>query len=371
VRLLIVDDDEVFRQELGDLLQEEGHQVQTAPNVPKAVELLEHQDFDVVFTDLKMPRQSGMELLKEIHSRWPATLVVMITGYATVDSAVEAMKVGAFDYIRKPFQLEQVHQVLEMARQEFEFQGNRDDGGDVDAIVRGWLERANLEVLQITPRPVRPAKGLTPLAINPGDPSVMRDAVEAFVVPRARAGLVLEGADRFFENHRRQDVLEFIATLRQRMQGKGPFLVTFDPKRVSGPDAADLRAAVVEPTTRATLEALSNPLRRAVLRRAATGPCSFTEAMRAAGLDDSPKLSFHLRKLVEDGLLAHHGEEYRITARGEESIRLLGELDAASAIGLAGNAALPFTGERAGTSPTSGRPARRGSSAKPRGRSAR
>ncbi|HUI38880.1 MAG TPA: winged helix-turn-helix domain-containing protein, partial [Thermoplasmata archaeon] len=76
----------------------------------------------------------------------------------------------------------------------------------------------------------------------------------------------------------------------------------------------------------------------AVLRRAAEGPCSFTEAMKAAGLDDSPKLSFHLRRLVEDGLLAHQGDEYRITPRGRESIRLLGEIDAMAAFG---NTVLP------------------------------
>jgi DNA-binding transcriptional ArsR family regulator len=161
--------------------------------------------------------------------------------------------------------------------------------------------------------------------------------------------------EALLENHRRQDILDFVRTLRERMEGKGPFLVTFDPKRVSSDVAAELRAAVVESSTRATLEALSNPLRRAVLRRAMVGACSFTEAMRAAGLDDSPKLSFHLRKLVEDGLLAHAGEEYRITPRGEESIRLLGELDAAASIGLTGNAVIPSAplsrGVRAGSAP--------------------
>jgi CheY-like chemotaxis protein len=368
VRLLIVDDDAVFRQELGDLLQEAGHQVLTAPNVPKAIELLEAQDVDVVFTDLKMPRQSGMELLKEVRSRWPRILVVMITGYATVDTAVEAMKVGAFDYVRKPFRLEQVQQVLEMARQEFQFQGERNGVPDVDSVVRAWVGRAQLEVLQVSPRALRPGKGVTVVALDPAEPSRIRDAVEAFVVPRPRVGLVLEGVDRLLQTHRRQDVLEFIGSLRQRMEGKGPFLVTFDPKRVSAHDATDLRAAVVESSTRATLEALSNPLRRAVLRRAAVGPCSFTEAMRAAGLDDSPKLSFHLRKLVEDGLLAHPGEEYRITARGEESIRLLAELDAAASIGLSGNAVIPFPTEPRGGASASGRAPRRGGGPKPHNR---
>jgi len=330
VHLLIVDDDAVFREELGDLLTSDGHHVATAPSVPKAIEQLEERDFDVVFTDLKMPRQSGMDLLKQVRLRWPRTLVVMVTGFASVDTAVEAMKVGAFDYIRKPFQLEQVHQVLALAHQELQFRAAPDGGRSVDAMVRRWADREGLEVLHLTPRKVRPHEHVQVFVPDLENPFRIADTVTAFLSTHPKTGLVLEGAETLFRQHRRKDILDFVEGLRRRMEAHGPFVITFDPKQINAGDVADLRAAVVAATTRSTLEA--------VLRRAAEGPCSFTEAMKAAGLDDSPKLSFHLRRLVEDGLLAHQGDEYRITPRGRESIRLLGEIDAMAAFG---NTVLP------------------------------
>ena len=76
-----------------------------------------------------------------------------------------------------------------------------------------------------------------------------------------------------------------------------------------------------------TLGALANPLRRLILRRLDEGPTSFTEVMRAAGIDDSPKLSFHLRTLQEGGLVAHGTDNYELTKAGEEAIRVLKEVD--------------------------------------------
>ena len=78
------------------------------------------------------------------------------------------------------------------------------------------------------------------------------------------------------------------------------------------------------------------------MRRTADGPCSFTEALKAAGLEDSPKLAFHLRRLVDDGLLAHEGENYRITPKGKEAIRLLSEMDSLARHGGMSSGAFPY-----------------------------
>jgi ActR/RegA family two-component response regulator/DNA-binding HxlR family transcriptional regulator len=340
VRLLIVDDDPVFRQELADLLEGD-HRVSTAASVPKALEALEQDDFDVVFTDLKMPRQSGLELLHEVRRRWPSTLVVLITGFATVETAVAAMKDGAFDYVRKPFQLAQITATLERARQQFLFQRDPGDARNPDTTARRWSEREGLSVLQLTSRTPRERPGVTVVAPTADDPVRIRAEIDSYFRDHPHAGLILEGADRLFSQHRRAEALEFMTWLRQSMEGRGPLLVTFDPDALSAGDAKVLRAAVAAPRTRATLDALGNPIRRAVLRRVARGPCLFSDAMHAAELDDSPKLSFHLRKLVDEGLIAHSGEEYRITPLGQESVRLLEEMDALATYGAAESSAAP------------------------------
>ncbi|HTZ61798.1 MAG TPA: response regulator [Thermoplasmata archaeon] len=327
MRLLLVDDDTVFREELSDLL-EGSHRVATAPSVAKALELLDAEDFDVVFTDLKMPRQSGLELLREVRRRWPTTLVVLITGFATVETAVAAMKEGAFDYVRKPFQLAQLQATLARAQEEFRFAPDPGDARDPDATARRWCEREGRPVLLLTHRAVRNRPGITVVAPSADDPAALRTEVESFFSSRPAGGVILEGVERLFARHRRADALEFLTWLREYLATRGPLLVTFDPEALSAPDAKDLRAAVAAPRTRTTLEALGNPIRRAVLRRVARGPCSFSDAMKAADLDDSPKLSFHLRKLVDEGLLAHAGDEYRLTPLGLESVRLLEAIDA-------------------------------------------
>jgi ActR/RegA family two-component response regulator len=339
VRLLIVDDDAVFRQELAELMEQDGHGVTAVASVPKAVEALEAAEFDLIFTDLKMPRHNGLELLREVRSRWPRTLTVMITGFATVDTAVEAMKAGAFDYIQKPFRVPQVQKVLQLAEQEIQFQGRGGPPPDVDAIVRRWAE-AGLSVLLVSARATPPQPQVTTL-LTPPEPAAIRDYIENFLPTHPTPGIILEGVDRLFAAPQRGGFLPFVESIRVRLGDAGPLVVTYDPTRLSAAEGEDLQAALAGPVTRSTLEALSNPLRRAVLQRAGQGTISFTQALEAAGIDDSPKLSFHLRRLVEEGLLGHSGETYRITPRGEESLRLLVQWDSLSAGSRASSAALP------------------------------
>ncbi|MBI5558910.1 MAG: sigma-54-dependent Fis family transcriptional regulator [Deltaproteobacteria bacterium] len=114
-RLLVVDDEEVALTNLVYVLKKEGYSVTGCMSGPDAVRLLEKHDYDLVITDLKMEKVDGMGVLgraKELH---PDTEVLMITGYATVDSAIEAMKAGAFHYIAKPYKLDEVRKVVHEA----------------------------------------------------------------------------------------------------------------------------------------------------------------------------------------------------------------------------------------------------------------
>src|SRR5512133_230281 len=101
--ILIVDDEAVIREGMRRILAGAGYHVETSSSGRTAIEKIQEQDFDVVITDLKMPGMDGIEVLKSIKILQPEVPVIMITGYSTVDTAVEAMKNGAFDYIAKPF----------------------------------------------------------------------------------------------------------------------------------------------------------------------------------------------------------------------------------------------------------------------------
>ncbi len=340
MRLLVVDDDAVFREELAELLRDDRHEVTVSSSVPKALEELAAGEFDAILSDLKMPRQGGLDLLREVRAHYPATPLVMVTGYATVETAVAAMKAGAAEYLQKPFKIEQVREVLGHLEQESRFLAGGDHPPGPDALARDWSREGDA-VLHLTTRAVRASPGVTVEVPDLKNPSAIREQVVAFLAGHPKAGLLLEDVDRLLAHHRREDILAFLDDLRSRLEGRGPLVVTFDPRRISAASARDVRAAVSGPATRLTLETLANPVRRAVLRRAADGPCSFTEALKAAGLEDSPKLAFHLRRLVDDGLLAHEGENYRITPKGKEAVHWLGEMDSLARHGTLSSGAYP------------------------------
>ena len=107
-RILVADDDTVIREGLRRILTAEGYDVETVSNGRAALERLEQQRFKLLVTDLKMPGMSGLEVLQSLRACQPELPVVLITGYAAIDNAVEAMKNGATDYLSKPFSNEEI-----------------------------------------------------------------------------------------------------------------------------------------------------------------------------------------------------------------------------------------------------------------------
>lgn len=112
-RVLVVDDEKVIREILSDFLSMEGYVVKTAEDGEQALKELEERSYNLVITDLKMPRMGGLELLEEVNRRAVRVLCVIMTGFGTVETAIEAMKKGAYDYILKPFKVEEVIHIVQ------------------------------------------------------------------------------------------------------------------------------------------------------------------------------------------------------------------------------------------------------------------
>ena len=115
VRILVVDDEQSMREFLEIFLRREGFEVATAGDVEAAVLAIDGDDFDLVITDIQMPGRTGLDLLREIKKRSPETLVLMITAFASTDTAIAAMKEGAYDYLTKPFKVDEIRVVIEKA----------------------------------------------------------------------------------------------------------------------------------------------------------------------------------------------------------------------------------------------------------------
>lgn len=108
MKIMLVDDEERFLATTRKLLTKKGLEVFTAPGGAEALEILEKKIIHVVILDVKMPGMDGIDTLKEIKKRFPLTEVIMLTGHATVESAVDGLKSGATDYLMKPADIEEL-----------------------------------------------------------------------------------------------------------------------------------------------------------------------------------------------------------------------------------------------------------------------
>ena len=123
-QILVVDDEPDVREVLTTLFTRQGYQVTAVPDGEAALEAVQQQRFHVALLDLRLPRMDGITLLRQLRERDPQLIGIILTGYATVENAVEAMKAGAFDYLMKPFNSTEVRILVQRA---LEFQGLKEE----------------------------------------------------------------------------------------------------------------------------------------------------------------------------------------------------------------------------------------------------
>lgn len=135
-KVLIVDDEKDFVQMFSLRLQAEGEKVSTAYSGKQALEVLSRVAIDVVILDIRMPGMDGIDTLKQIKSTYPLVEVILLTGHGSTETAVEGMKLGAFDYLMKPAEFEEIKLKLEKARQRKDDQEERIRQAEVRLLLR-------------------------------------------------------------------------------------------------------------------------------------------------------------------------------------------------------------------------------------------
>jgi len=120
-KILVVDDDGEFRNHLIGVLKEEGYQIDSASSAKEAYALLSAVEFDIVLLDYLMPKQSGVDAISEIKRLRPKVKVIMVTAFASIEHAIEAIKRGATDYISKPFKIDNLLLTLRRVLEEAKF----------------------------------------------------------------------------------------------------------------------------------------------------------------------------------------------------------------------------------------------------------
>ncbi len=121
-KILVVDDEHLILRIITDILSKQGYEVRTAPNYHNAIQLLEAEEFSAVLTDIRMPEKSGIDLLSHVRELNEDVPVILMTGFASMDSAMEAVKQGAFDYLTKPLDFAKLTKVIKQSIEKFELQ---------------------------------------------------------------------------------------------------------------------------------------------------------------------------------------------------------------------------------------------------------
>lgn len=140
IRVLMVDDEEEFIHSLAQRLELREFKVDTALSGDEALDKIKSNDYDVVILDVLMPGRDGIDTLREIKQLRPLFEVIMLTGHATVETAIEGMKLGAYDYLMKPTETEELVEKIDRAHARKAEQEERIRQADVDRLIkrRGW-----------------------------------------------------------------------------------------------------------------------------------------------------------------------------------------------------------------------------------------
>ena len=139
-RVLVVDDEQSLRKVLAATLQREGYEVQVAVDGEEALAALDRDGADVVVTDLVMPRMDGLSLLRKVVARHPDVPVIVVTAHGRVDSAVEAMKAGAFDFVTKPFENAELKAIIAKAARQSDLNARNVVPGEPEPAGRRYTE---------------------------------------------------------------------------------------------------------------------------------------------------------------------------------------------------------------------------------------
>ncbi len=307
-KIMFVDDDPSILDAAKTAIESYGYEVVTAKSGMECLEKL--GDANLVFLDIKMPGMDGIEVLKRIKKKNASLPVIMITAYATVDTAIEAMKQGAFDYIRKPFDVDELEGSILAAVEEIKFDKlKRLNFEEYDHLKRFKELVRNRKGICITKdtdkidgmhnvHPIYLSEEWHPRAI--GDiKEEISELLESDMV------ILVSDISYLLETNSLSEVRNFLKWLyRTTSINRSMLIFSTDFKNVDNKTANEIHEMIADIHLGVFSDSISNYLRRKVIQVLADGEkYSFTKIAQTLKIKDNPKLSFHLKKLRDDGVI--------------------------------------------------------------------
>lgn len=331
-KILVVDDEKVVRVTLSDLLSKEGYEVESADSGGAALEKVRGKMYDVVLLDVILPDMNGIEMLGEIKRASTSTQVIVITGFGTIDDAVRAVKMGAYDYVCKPFKKNEIQSLVKRAievenlKEKFQKNSLGEDGIEIFKKMTEY--------------------GSPGLCITAGDQEELRrkydipegsivklnklsdimDRVNNFAKENKSAVVLLFGFEDLLKRYSAKRLREFLFELKDTLAANDArLIVACDEYSMDVKSFESFVHEVAEAQPYPVFNILASPLRRdLLLYLKSQGKSIFTKIQQALNVENAPNLSFHLRNLKNVGLVEEDSEKrYFLTDMGKEVCDLL------------------------------------------------
>ena len=328
-KILFVDDDSSILDAAKTALKAYGYEVITAQSGEECLKKME--EADIVFLDIKMPGMDGIEVLKRIKKRNPTLPVVMITAYATVDTAIEAMKEGAFDYIRKPFDMEELEGSILAAIEEIKFEELKKiefEEEDYLEKFKGMVKHGKGLCIAKDGDKVRDIENVSVISMmeqwKPKSLERLKEEITSFFTENFV--VLITNVEYLLEENSLVEVRNFLEWLYRKVSlNKGTLILSADLKNVESDKKNEIQDLIADIHLGMISDSISNYLRRQIIHLLSNEEkYSFTKIAQILDIKDNPKLSFHLKKLKDDGVIEQDNEKrYFLSRVGKEIADIL------------------------------------------------
>lgn len=344
MKILIVDDDNVFVDTMRKILILQNHVITTAFSGEEALEKIEESIFDIIFTDLKMPKISGVDLIKKIREKGIESIIIVITGYGSIESAVEAMKFGAYDYFQKPFEKSTLMNKIKEVELEIQLRTELGASKIIEQTQIGEkLELVDLNdynspfllISDDNPNAFITKFNLsdvTPLwlnyqnveeSINPSKLNFLKSKIQEFVNQNKTGTIILKGIHELLKTHNWENIKKFIIYLNSEIITTNFTLVILVENNIESLEKTqqslvqDAISILINPTFKKIIDILSHPLRKNIITLLnKEKSLNYIKIMDKLNVKRSSVLAFHLNKLIDEDIILKEESYYHLSQKG-------------------------------------------------------
>ena len=351
MKILIVDDDETFLDKMTKFLTLENHSVDSSTSVEGALIKINDNSYDLILTDLKMPGSSGIDLVKIVKERKINSIIMVITGYGTIDSAVNAMKLGAFDYILKPFDPDQLEKKLSQLELELQLRTDISYSPFFDEYKQNII--LNKEVIKEFTTPIllisdddpkhfikkMDLKKVTSYMVSYDDDMnsiiptkliSLKAVIDKFSKANTTGTIIIKAVEKLLESHEWPTIKKFFSYLQSEVISNEITLVLLFKDRENVVESTiqpllnGTRSILINPIFYEILDVISHPIRKSIIALLeAEKAMNFNKIFKRLNIEKSSLLAFHMKKLVKDEVIKKNDNLYSLSSRGKFISKLI------------------------------------------------